>query len=328
MLRQIPLHRQRGGGQRLQRRRHGLAPRGRAHCGREQRGHPRRLAYSSDSLSWAQWRAQSSAHRFLHERADLRVFGGSQLLQREGGRPYGAFVEVRLVHEAERRVPRLESLRALEEADDLAVLGIRGHPVPESRREGWRVGFDDGMEPLADGAIRFRHLGDLREHGAFPVRLVLARAAARGRLQLLDALLHRDSFLFRESLGRLADRGAALGGLLRTLLCSFHGWSVTSLPRSRFPACPGPRALPPEEIEHRTQICQGDTLDKSGWGESLVSTNPITTRVLAPSPPPEGSSKAGAHPSTLDYGSKEEPAGGISQTRNHKAKEGGHTLAS
>src|SRR5439155_13053102 len=93
--------------------------------------------------------AQCSAHRFLHERADLRLFGGSQLLQREGGRPHGAFVEVRLVHEAECRVPRLESLRALEEADDLAVFGIRGHPVPESRREGWRVGFEDGMEPLA-----------------------------------------------------------------------------------------------------------------------------------------------------------------------------------
>ena len=38
--------------------------------------------------------------------------------------------------EAERRVPRLELLRALEEADDLAVLGIRGHPVPESSARG------------------------------------------------------------------------------------------------------------------------------------------------------------------------------------------------
>ena len=46
-LRQIPSHRQRGGGQRPQRRRHDLAPAGRAQCGREQRGHPRRLAYSS-----------------------------------------------------------------------------------------------------------------------------------------------------------------------------------------------------------------------------------------------------------------------------------------
>src|SRR5208283_3453930 len=104
---------------------------------------------------------QSSAHRFLHERGDPCLFGRSQLLQREGGWPHGAFVEVRLVHEAERRVPRFELLRALEEADDLAVLGIRGHPVPEPRREGWRAGFDDRMEPLAQGAIRFRHRGDL-----------------------------------------------------------------------------------------------------------------------------------------------------------------------
>src|SRR6266851_2044967 len=51
-LRQISPHRQRGGGQRLQRRRHGLAPAARAQCGREQRGHPRRLAYSSDFSQW------------------------------------------------------------------------------------------------------------------------------------------------------------------------------------------------------------------------------------------------------------------------------------
>ena len=47
-----------------------------------------------------QWRARSSAHRFLHERADPCLFGGSQLLQREGDRPHGAFVEVRRVAEA------------------------------------------------------------------------------------------------------------------------------------------------------------------------------------------------------------------------------------
>src|SRR5207249_1661024 len=104
-------------------------------------------------------------------------------------------------------VPRLELLRALEEADDLAVPGIRGHPVPESRRESWRGRFDDSMEPLAHSAIGGRHLGDLREHGTFLVRLAPAWPAARGRLQLLGALLHRGSFLVRE--------GRALGGLLR-----------------------------------------------------------------------------------------------------------------
>jgi hypothetical protein len=65
-----------------------------------------------------------------------------------------AFVEVRLIAEAERGVPRVELLRALKEADDLAVLGKCGHPVPESRREGWRARLDDSMEPLAHGAIR------------------------------------------------------------------------------------------------------------------------------------------------------------------------------
>jgi hypothetical protein len=37
---------------------------------------------------------QSSAHRFLHQRADPCLFSGGQLLQREGGRLHGAFVEV------------------------------------------------------------------------------------------------------------------------------------------------------------------------------------------------------------------------------------------
>src|SRR2546427_8493842 len=143
------------------------------------------------------WQVETLAYRLLHVYADPCLFGGRQLLQREGDGPHGTFVEVRLVAEAERRVPGVEFLRALEKADDLAVLGIGGHSVPESRRESWRACFDDSMEPFAHGAFRFRHLSDLREDGVFPVCLV--------RLQLLDALLHRDSFLFRESL-ELLDR--------------------------------------------------------------------------------------------------------------------------
>src|SRR5258706_5585931 len=170
-----------------------------------------------DQRRGASLRAQSSAHRFLHERADPLLFGGSQLLQREGVRPHGAFVEVRRVAEAERRVPRVELLRGLEEADDLAVLiSIRGHPVPGFRREGWRAGFDDRMEPLGHGTIRFLHRSDCRKHGAFPGRLILIRA--RFRLQLLGAISHRGFFLVRESLGLLVDHGGALGGLLRALL--------------------------------------------------------------------------------------------------------------
>jgi hypothetical protein len=138
-----------------------------------------------------------------------------------------AFVEVRLVAEAERRVPRLELLRALEEADDIAVLGIRGHPIPGFWREDWRIGFDDRMEPLAHGAIRLRQRGDLREHGAFPVRSVRA-LAARVRLQLLEVLPHGGSFLVRESLGLLSDRGGALGGFLRGILCRFHSVFIST----------------------------------------------------------------------------------------------------
>src|SRR5213593_4882649 len=52
-------------------------------------------------LGGGQWRDQSSAHRFLHKRADLCLFGGGQLLQREGDRPQGVFVEVRRVAEAD-----------------------------------------------------------------------------------------------------------------------------------------------------------------------------------------------------------------------------------
>src|SRR2546429_5542543 len=122
------------------------------------------------------WQVEPLAYRFLHKRADPCLFGGSQLLQREGDGPHGTFVEVRLVAEAERRVPGFELLRALEEADDLAVLGIGGHSVPGSRREGRCAGLDDGVDPLGQGAIRSRHLGDLREHVAFPVRLRRARA--------------------------------------------------------------------------------------------------------------------------------------------------------
>ena len=80
------------------------------------------------------------------------------------------------MHEPERRVPRPEFLHALEEADDPAVPGIGGHPVPESRREDRRTGFDDLMEPPGYDAIRLRHRRYIREHGGFPVRRVRVRA--------------------------------------------------------------------------------------------------------------------------------------------------------
>src|SRR5829696_2220707 len=159
---------------------------------------------------WVAGRAPPSAHRLLHQRADPLLVGGGQLRQREGGRPHGAVVEVRVAIEAERRVPLLELRRGCEEADDLALLGVRRHPVPGLRGEVRRALLDDGVEPLGHGAIGFRQLGDLLEHGLLSGRLVLLRA--RLRPQLFGALLHRAPFLVAEPLARLA--GGGLGGLL------------------------------------------------------------------------------------------------------------------
>src|SRR6266852_4788088 len=77
--------------------------------------------------------ACSSARRSLDKLADLFLDGGAEPLQGKGGWPDVTVVEVCSVLETERRVSRLELLPALEEADNLAVLGICGHPVPGFR---------------------------------------------------------------------------------------------------------------------------------------------------------------------------------------------------
>ena len=99
-----------------------------------------------------------------------------------------------VVVEAECRVPRLELLRGLEEADDLAVLGIRGHPVPELRRE---VGALALMMAWSRSAMARSDSGisAIFASTSLSSSALAARAAARGRLQLLGALLHRVSFL-------------------------------------------------------------------------------------------------------------------------------------
>src|SRR2546422_9106644 len=110
------------------------------------------------------WLRRALARRFLHESGDPCLFGGSQPLQCEGGRPHVAFVEVCLVAEAERRVPRLELLRCLEEANNLAVLafpGIGGHSVPNSWRRSWHAFHVYRKKPLAPGPIPFPHLPNL-----------------------------------------------------------------------------------------------------------------------------------------------------------------------
>src|SRR5262249_53478022 len=83
---------------------------------------PRRRAFRRPRVP------HSSAHRFLHQSADPRLFRGGQILEREGDRPHGAFVEVRLVLKAERRIPRFELLSVLKEANHLTILRIRRHP--------------------------------------------------------------------------------------------------------------------------------------------------------------------------------------------------------
>src|SRR5262245_14074565 len=145
----------------------------------------------------AERRVDALAHRLLYEGGDPRFVRGSQLLEREGDRPHSAIVELRAVVEAECRIPRLELRRGLEEADDLAVLGIGWHAVPGLRREVRRAGGDDRMDSLSHGAIGVRHRGDRREHITFPIRL------ARLCLLLLGALSHRGFFLGRESLALL-----------------------------------------------------------------------------------------------------------------------------
>src|SRR5579883_2172274 len=149
-----------------------------------------------------------SAHRFLHKRADPCLLGGGQLRQRERGWPHSPFVEACRVVEAEGCVPRVELLRGLEEADDLVVPGIRGHPIPGFRREDRRADFDDFMYPRGHSAIWFRHLGNLREHIAFPLCSVLVGALLG--LQLSGALLHRGALLVCKSLSLLIGSGRLL----------------------------------------------------------------------------------------------------------------------
>src|SRR5262249_41005963 len=155
---------------------------------RREHGHARLLEQVSEVLGSET--LPHSADRLLDEGADLRLLLRRQLLQCEGGGPHVPVVELRRLVEAERRVPGLELLGALKEADDLSVERIGRHAVPGSRRERRRRGLDDRVDPIGHGAIRLRQLGNLRED-------VLL---ARGGLELARALLHRGSLLGRESL--------------------------------------------------------------------------------------------------------------------------------
>ncbi len=120
------------------------------------------------------------------------------------------------MHEAERGISRFELCRALEKADDFAVLGVSRHSVPKPGHKIRCRALDDRVQPLADGAIRCRHRGKSRAHQAFPGRVLRAGArrclfcALRGILFCgSDTLLHCS--LYRERVnGR--HQGNARGG--------------------------------------------------------------------------------------------------------------------
>src|SRR5690606_12058379 len=121
----------------------------------------------------------------------------------------------RPIVEPESRVSRLELLRILEEADDLAALGVRGHAVPKLRCELRRARLYDRVDSLGDRPVTVGHLRDLREHGTLVVRLAGLSAAALCRPHLLSPLLHSGPFLFGESLRSRVGFGGTHGGLPR-----------------------------------------------------------------------------------------------------------------
>src|SRR5690348_2729888 len=120
--------------------------------------------FSSSSSPILSSRDTVSAHRALHEGGDLRLGRGIQRLHCERRRPHLAVVERGLVAEAERRVARLELLRVLEEAQDVAIVRVGGHPVPEARYKARRGGHDDRVNSLTDYPIFRGHRSDLRQH--------------------------------------------------------------------------------------------------------------------------------------------------------------------
>src|SRR5918998_4146921 len=219
----------------------GDTPRDRDVTGGQPAAHPR----TNDPAAWA-WRPGAGLSSPLSSRArrSLPPRRPSAPSARRRSATWRRRRGSRVV-EAECRIPRLELVRALEVADDLAALCIRGHPVPGPGREIRRAGLDECMEPLGHGAILIRHLRDLREHVAFPVPLARARAAARLRLRLSGALLHRGPFLVRES---RVGRGCPLGGLLRGLLRAHR-----SLLCTLFHVLPARAAEASAEVEHEVR---------------------------------------------------------------------------
>jgi hypothetical protein len=98
---------------------------------------------------------------------------------------------------------RVLNVCALWTKHTIGVDGVRGQSVPGSRSEVWRIGRDERMNALADGTVRCRQFGRLREHRALVLRLLGGRARGARSRSGLDA---------------------ARAGLAHRLLVRFHGF--------------------------------------------------------------------------------------------------------
>ena len=166
---------------------------------------------SSWLARWNMLHGAHSAHRFLHERGDPCLFGGSQLLQREGDRPQGAFVEVRRVLEAERGVPRLELCALWKKQTTLPSLAYAGIPYQSlgERAGALALMIAWSRSPRARSGAGIAAI--CASTALSPSALSARRAAARPPSALGACSFIASSFLVRESLDRLR-------GLLRRLL--------------------------------------------------------------------------------------------------------------
>src|SRR6266542_2410580 len=165
------------------------------------------------------WLCPASAHRLLHERGDPLLVGGRELRQEPSARPHGALFEIGRLVEPKRRVPLLVLRGRLKEANDFALLGVGGQPVPGPRDELRRGLLEDGVDALGHDPIRWRHRGDLLLHVALALFTSTGRVAARGTLALPHRVLQRGLLCFRKDVRLLAGCG---GCLLRHRLTPFR----------------------------------------------------------------------------------------------------------
>ena len=161
------------------------------------RAAPKRRAFRRHRVT------QSSAHRFLHERGDPCLFGGGQLLQREGGRPHGAFVEVRLVLKPNVAYLVLNFCALWKKQTTLPSLAYAGIPYQSlgERAGALALMIAWSRSPMARSGSG---IAAIFASTALSPSALSARGPRRPPPSALGALLHRGSFLVRESLGRLA----------------------------------------------------------------------------------------------------------------------------